>query len=165
MEKEFFFLDASPLIDLIQARKDCLVGKAVKRFYSSAAFGALSDEPLVFELEELVIVLHYYAYSSMHLYLLEPERFHTDETLSFLSRNLPERERRAFRLREMPFPYRDRSIEDITVERLSEEWARGDDPLTGRDYFGAITVQLADGQQFHICGLDGIDAGYIKAWG
>ena len=47
--KEFSFMEASPLLAFIEKYKDKIVGKEIKRFYSSSLFGGITDDPVVFE--------------------------------------------------------------------------------------------------------------------
>ena len=90
MPQEYSFTEATPLISFIHNHKNEIIGKDIGCFYSSSPFGNISDEPLVFEFDEFVIVLHYFYYSDLTVQIIKPDLFHSDETLNFLYKDIPE---------------------------------------------------------------------------
>jgi len=168
MVQTFSFTEAAPLISFIQKHKSELVGKCINCFYSSNVFGSISDEPLVFEFDDFVLVLHYFFYSDMTIQIIDPELFHSDETLNFLYRDIWESRHVHHYIQKIDFPYTNCKITDITVEQFSEEFeingATGETRPDGGDYFKMITVHLENGKQFYICALDAISDGYVEIW-
>ena len=166
--KEFSFMEASPLLAFIEKCKDKIVGKEIKRFYSSSLFGGITDDPVVFEFDEFSLILHYFFYSDITIQIVAPQLVHEDNSLSFLYRGIPESCNLRQYVNETPFPYIDVKIVDVTVQRFAEEFeingATGETRPEGGDYFKVITVHLEGGRQFYICGEDAIVDGYMVVW-
>ena len=165
---EFSFMEASPLLAFIEKHKEKIVGKEIKRFYSSSLFGGITDDPVVFEFDKFSLILHYFFYSDLTIQIVDPQLVHEDNSLNFLYRDIPESCNLRQYVDEIPFPYIGTKIVDITVQRFSEEFeingATGETRPEGGDYFKAITVHLEGGKQFHICGEDAIIDGYMVVW-
>ena len=168
MIKTFSCTEAAPLIDFIEKHKSSLVGKSIHAFYSSNLFGDITDEPLAFEFDDFVLVLHYFFYSDITIQAIEPDLFHSDESLNFLYKDIEWSRNVRHYIQKIDFPYNNAKIVDISVERFSEEFeingATGETRPNGGDYFRTITVHLENGQQFHICALDAMADGYVRVW-
>lgn len=168
MVHTFTFTEASPFISFIENHKNCIVGKCIKAFYSLNPFGQCTDEPLAFEFGSFVLLLHYYYYSNLTVNIIDSALFHSDETLHFLYRDIPESRNVHHYIKKRDFPYIDQKIADIAVEQLSEAFeinaATGQTRPDGGDYFRKITVQLENGKCFYICAADAEFDGYLEIW-
>ena len=168
MIKTFSFTEAAPLIDFIEKHKNSIVGKSIHAFYSSALFGDMTDEPLAFEFDDFILVLQYFFYSDITIRTIEPNLFHSDESLNFLYKNIEWSRNVRHYIQKIDFPYNNAKIVDISIECFSEEFeingATGETRPNGGDYFRTITIHLENGHQFHICALDAMADGYVRVW-
>jgi len=168
MVKEFSFREAQPLLAFLEQNRDKIVGKTIQNFYTDNCFGSISDQPLVFELDDYVLVLHYFLYSDMTVQIVDAEQFHADETLAFLYENAPANRKKNHCVLNSPFPGLDCKITDIQVERFSEEFevcpVTGKTRPAGGDYFRTITIHLDNGEPFYISGCDAGSDGYVEIW-
>lgn len=165
MIKKFSFLEAEPLLAFIEDNREKIVGKTIKNFYMNGCYGFLSDNPLVFELDDYVLVLEYLCPSNMTVYIVEPEQFYADESLSFLYEDLPEDKKERWCVENTMIPALGEKIAAIEVERHSEQFEirpwDGETRPAGGDYFKTITVRMENGEAFYICGDP---YGYEEIW-
>lgn len=168
MMQTYSFTEAAPLISFIETHKNKIIGKPIRAFYPGDCFGRITDEPLAFEFDDFVIVLHYFIYSDMTLQIIDPKLFHSDDTLSFLCEEDQQIQDMYRHIRNNTFPYINYKIMDITVHRFSEEFeinsATDETRPDGGDYFSTITVHLENAEAFNICALDALYDGYMQTW-
>lgn len=134
MVKNYSFMNAAPFKAFIEAHKDSILGKPIRKFYANNVFGSFCSEPLAFEFDDFVLVLFYFFYSDLRIYIVDPALFHSDETLNFLHRNVPGSRNVRHYIWEEDFPYTDFKIVDISIER------------------------------FFICAQDAMSDGYVDIW-
>lgn len=189
MKNKYDFTEAEPLLRFIDENRDKIIGQHIRGFYSVGLFAGYSDFynmtenepddwvfytllsggetdcPIAFRLDDFCIVVEYYFISELGLYITDTDSLISDLSLNFLFKDIPESSALSYNLKKTEFPYTDKEISDIQIERFSEEFEI--DPSTGEtcpdggDYFSTITVTFTDNERMHIHGGDADDDGYM----
>jgi len=168
MNFKYSFCEAEPFLCFLEENKQHIAGQKICNFYSGAGWGGLSESPLVIELEQFSIIIHYFFYSDIHIHVVDKETVQQDRSLNFLWRDIPESRNVTEWVRPIDCPYIGSVIVGIKVERFSTAFeinpSTGETRPDGGDYFSTITVLLDDGGAFYICAADAVCDGYVEVW-
>ena len=166
--KKVTFLEAESLLRYIEENKDQIIGQKICNFYRDNLLNSISDGPAVFEFEQFSLIIHYYWYSDLTIYVVEPEKVRNDLSLNFLYKDIPESRNVRHWVQPIEFPYIGCRISSVEVERFSEQFeinpSTGETRPDGGDYFSKITIHLDDGRKFYICAEDALFDGYMTIW-
>ena len=173
--KEYDFNEATPLIDFFNKNQEKIIGSRLKRFYGGdwPAYGSYrsSDLPIVLELDDIFVVVHYYFVSDIGIIIGTKDEVSQNENIHYMINKLE----RIIDYRERGFA-RDAKQEEIenckiikiTVNQFSSAFECN--PVTeeirpdGGDYFSTIRLYLDSGTVLCFCGEDSMADGYITVW-
>ncbi len=169
MFKKFEFVDAKSFLAFLDENMDKIIGQKICRYYSDGFFGSFACGPVVFELENISIIIRYSFYSDITLYIVDKEMVINDRSLNFLYRDIPEsRKLETWVWEDEKFPFIGNTIEDIDVMRFLSEFeinpSTGETRPAGGDYFSKITVYLEGDKKFYICAASPMCDGGIEVW-
>ena len=165
--KTFSFKEASPLLEFIEKYRGQIIGKTIKKFYSTDYYGELTPSPIAFSLDGFDLILCYLIYSDLTLWVAKEGAVEKDRQLRMIYPNDPIGHR-SFLNEDEEFPYSGQKIADIEIERFSSAFEIN--PCTeemrpeGGDYFKKITIHLESGKKFYLCAAPTAYDGYFSVW-
>lgn len=168
------FYEATPLIDFIEQHRSDIIGHTLTElftfFWPYRNRRVMSDEPIIFKLDNCFLVVNYLIYSDMEIVVCSEEELENDRTCAHLLHiknevcNYYDDE---FGDGEKKDQIEGRTIVGIAVERFSEAFeynTAGDMRPAGGDYFSTIRLHLDSGKTLCFCGCDSITDGYNEIW-
>ena len=172
--KSFSFIEATPLIKFIEENKKHIIGHTLKKFHTQYwpehDTYHISDIPVVLELDDYCIVVHYLVTSDIELVIGQKEDLIKDpyvEHVVNLRHELPDYYH-DFLNQGIPKELIENcKILDIHVERFSDAFEyniAGDERPNGGDYFSTIRLCLDSDLKLCFYGEDAICDGYIRIW-
>lgn len=173
--RKYSFTEATPLIEFLEKYQNKIVGSHLKNFYidfwPDYESYSLSCNPVVLELDDFFVVIHYLIPSDMDIVIGTKEEVSQNKDVAGMiniKNELVDYYNEEFSRGVKKEEIENCKITKIDVKRFSHEFECN--PVTGEmrpeggDYFSTIHLYLDSGTVLCFCGADSITDGYIEVW-
>ena len=170
----YYFTEASSLIEFIEKNKKSIIGCTLKQFHTEFwpqyNRESISDRPVILEMEYLCVAIDYRVTSSISLLVGLKEDIKKDEEVASiinLRNRMEDYYNEEFGEGIEKGKIEDCKIADIQIEHFSTAFecnTDGDIRPNGGDYFSTIRICLDSGVKLCLRGAAAIIDGYVEIW-